>query len=349
VRASCLWCKSDLIRDPELLGNYHDINPQSVTELTREPTPLEFMRFVSRNQPFVIRSNTHSNGGTLFQKTVERWNVKYLSENMRDKKITVAITPSGNADSVVPLPGGGSIFCKPYEVKEPFSEAVQMICAQEKAKIHGGATRYIQSQNDNLRSEYVGIFADVPETVPWASIALQQEPDAVNFWLGNSHSVSVLHKDHYENIFTQICGQKEFVLLPPVEAPCVNERSVLSATYTPRDDECILGSWDLGKNDLWIKVDYPEEYIPLPTWDPENPMENTTPYSKYSRPIRVTVNPGDILYLPALWYHKVKQRCGDEGICCSVNYWYDMEFAGSFQCTNKLVQDVASLSSQKTD
>jgi jumonji domain-containing protein 7 len=334
-----------------LLENYHDINSQTVTELKREPTPLEFMRFVSRNQPFVIRRSPHSNEGALFQKALERWNVKYLKEKMAGQKVTVAITPSGNADSVVPLPGGGSIFCKPYEVVEAFNQAVSMICNQEIGCVSQGATRYIQSQNDNLRSEYLGIFADVPETVPWASIALEQEPDAVNFWLGNSHSVSVLHKDHYENIFTQICGQKEFVLLPPVEAPCVNERSVLSATYQCKEDEDypLLGFQEIDRSNLFIQVDMPEAYVPLPTWDPDNPTENTSPYSKYARPIRVTVNPGDILYLPALWYHKVKQTSGDENICCSINYWYDMEFAGSFQCTNKFVQDAALLYQHTTD
>jgi jumonji domain-containing protein 7 len=293
----------------------------------------------------VIRRNRDSNEGALFQKAMERWNVKYLSEKLAGQKVTVAITPAGNADSVVPLPGGGSIFCKPYEAMEPFNSAVVMIRDQETGHGSQGATRYIQSQNDNLRSEYLEIFDDVPENVPWASIALEQQPDAVNFWLGNSKSVSVLHKDHYENIFTQICGQKEFVLLPPVEAPCVNERSVLSATYQPkeREDYPMFASWEIDRNDLFIQVDKPEAYVPLPTWDPDNPTENTSLYSKYARPIRVTVNPGDILYLPALWYHKVKQRCGDEGICCSVNYWYDMEFAGSFQCTNKFVQDTASL------
>jgi jumonji domain-containing protein 7 len=330
-----------------LLDNYHDINSQSVTELTREPTPLEFMRYVSRNQPFIIRHHPDSTEATLFKKTLELWSAEYLTERMKGEEVTVAITPSGNADSVVQLPSGGSIFCKPYEVREPFEHAVQAIYAQEKTADYHGATRYIQSQNDNLRSEYVGIFADIPPAIPWAGIALEQSPDAVNFWLGNSHSVSVLHKDHYENIFVQICGQKEFVLLPPVEAPCVNERAVLSATYKPREES--IRPSDLRKEDLCIKVDEPEAYIPLPTWDPDKPKENTTAYSGYARPIRVTVNRGDMLYLPALWYHKVKQTCGYEGICCSVNYWYDMDFTGSFQCTNKFVQDVALLSVQKME
>jgi jumonji domain-containing protein 7 len=305
------------------------------------------MRFVSRNQPFVIRNNPDVQNVSLFKKALELWNADYLSKKMQGQNVTVAITPKGNADAVVPLPNGGSIFCKPHEVLEPFSSALSQILSQEHSPNPLSATRYIQSQNDNLRSEYTGLFDDIPPSIPWADTALSQSPDAINFWLGNSHSTSVLHKDHYENIFVQICGAKEFVLLPPIEVPCVNERSVLSATYQPLN--AALQSADLCKQDLCICIDEPEAYIPLPTWDPDRPGENPTAYSEFARPIRVTVNEGDMLYLPALWYHKVKQIAGNEGICCSVNYWYDMEFSGAFQCTTRFVQEVAGLDGRREE
>lgn len=36
----------------------------------------------------------------------------------------------------------------------------------------------------------------------------------------------------------------------------------------------------------------------------------------------VTVNQGDTLYLPSLWFHHVQQTHG----CIAVNYWYDMQY-----------------------
>lgn len=47
-----------------------------------------------------------------------------------------------------------------------------------------------------------------------------------------------------------------------------------------------------------------------------------------------------MLYLPALWYHKVSQSCDEEGICCAINYWYDMEFSGSFWSMASFVRGV---------
>ena len=78
-------------------------------------------------------------------------------------------------------------------------------------------------ENDNLRNEYATLYTHVQKDIPWARIALQKSPDAVNLWIGNSLSTTALHKDNYENIYVQILGKKHFVLLPPVAYACVAE------------------------------------------------------------------------------------------------------------------------------
>lgn len=64
------------------------------------------------------------------------------------------------------------------------------------------------------------------------------------------------------------------------------------------------------------------EALPFPTWDPDRPQERPTPFSHLCRPVRVSLSEGDLLYLPAGWFHKVRQTCGVEGICVAANYWY---------------------------
>jgi len=39
-------------------------------------------------------------------------------------------------------------------------------------------------------------------------------------------------------------------------------------------------------------------------------------------PLVVTVQPGEVLYLPSLWHHFVEQTGGEEGFCVAVNFWY---------------------------
>ena len=301
------------------------------------------MRYVARNRPFVIKN------GAFDWKARKRWNATYLKEVMSGQTVNVSLTPHGNADSVVDLPAGGSVFVKPYERDEDFVSVLDAIAAQGLSSaedLKRKTIRYAQTQNDNLRDEYTSLFADVPPSIAFARVALEQQPDAVNFWLGSSASVTALHKDNYENIYVQILGRKHFVLLPPCDAPCVGEKEVLAGTYAPRIRNDVKRD-EAGEEELVIKIDEPETYVPFATWDPDVPEQNATEYSKYAKPMRVTLEEGDMLYLPALWYHKVSQSCNDEGLCCAVNYWYDLDFSGGFWSTAGFVRSAGLLSMQQ--
>lgn len=112
-------------------------------------------------------------------------------------------------------------------------------------------------------------------------------------------------------------GQKHLILLPPVAAPCVNEEKLPAATYIPRT----LNSNADGTIELLPKLDEPHEFVPFATWEPASPEINPSAYSKLAAPLRVTLEPGDMLYLPSMWYHRVSLSCGSDEFCCSVNYW----------------------------
>ena len=143
-----------------------------------------------------------------------------------------------------------------------------------------------------MRNEYSTLFSHVEKDIPWARIALQEDPEAVYLWIGNSRSVTALHKDNYENIYVQIIGEKHFTLLPPLAYACVAERELTPASYV-RDGD---GTLEIKKED--------GDKVPFATWDPDRDEGGDgyeTRYSKYTRPVRVTLRKGDMLYLPALW------------------------------------------------
>lgn len=141
-------------------------------------------------------------------------------------------------------------------------------------------------ENDNFRGEYSLLYHDVEADIRWASIALQKEPDAINIWIGNKHSTTALHRDNYENIYCQIVGSKTFVLLAPLETVCINEKFLPCATYAA---------------DMSLTPDDPPAQVPHAVWDPDRPEENPTRFSSLSRPSRIRLDPGDMLYLPACW------------------------------------------------
>ena len=127
----------------------------------------------------------------------------------------------------------------------------------------------------------------VQPSIDWADAALGNENplDAVNLWLGTDQSVTAMHRDSYENIYCQIMGQKHFVLLPPIAAVCVNEQWLSPATY----DHKMNLVQDEGHR------------VPCAIWDPDDSEKNTTAFSHLARPLRVTLEPGDMMYLPTCW------------------------------------------------
>ena len=73
----------------ELLVTYHDMNLSTVEEVFEEPSALEFMQYVARNRPFVIRQGAQS------WKAVDDWSAKYLIDHVGESGVNVAITPYG--------------------------------------------------------------------------------------------------------------------------------------------------------------------------------------------------------------------------------------------------------------
>lgn len=252
----------------ELILNYQQLNGNHVEELLEVPSHLEFMRYVHKGRPFVVK-------GAVGDWPAVQWTDEFLENAMAEKKVKVAVTPSGldlllyylhrpldeellkcnnsNADAVVRDPESKmAYFVKPLEVEEPFADFIRYIRDQERSRDVESLVKYGQarslnqmcylgevallihyiSENDNLRGEYSELYKDVGKDIPWARIALGRVPDAINLWVGNSRSVTALHKDNYENIYCQLIGSKHFVLLPPIESPCVNEKLLSSATYT---------------------------------------------------------------------------------------------------------------------
>jgi len=94
------------------------------------------------------------------------------------------------------------------------------------------------------------------------------------FWIGPARTMTPLHCDYDDNIFAQIWGSKRIFLSPP------------------HHDEFI----------------YPREANPIlfgSPFNPEAPDYQQYPLARQATMIEVIVQPGDMLYVPAGWYHQV--------------------------------------------
>ncbi|XP_076115665.1 bifunctional peptidase and (3S)-lysyl hydroxylase Jmjd7-like [Mytilus galloprovincialis] len=270
---------------------------KTVRVLTKPPTPLVFYReYVSPNKPVLIQ------GAIDHWPAISRWNHDYLRNIIGDLEVTVAVTPNGYADAVT-----NGKFVMPHEKMMKVKEFLKVIENPDEFK----DVYYIQKQNSNLTDEFATLLKDVDSGISWGTEAFGKEPDAVNFWMGDSRAVTSMHKDHYENLYCVVKGWKKFILIPPTDQPFVPYELYDPAVYVQN-----------GNGSFTIKPTDSSDKVPWIAIDPLNPDLALHPEYQKASPIEVTVNEGEMLYLPSLWFHHVQQSHG----CVAVNYWYDMEF-----------------------
>lgn len=308
--------------------------------LDSAPSPLQFLRdHVSANKPCII-----SRSATAHWPAIDRslWiDDDYLYRTLGFETVSVHLTPNGRADSLVPLPrsesrsgtGSEDLFCfaTPCVQSMRFSEALRMISmvgtssprTSSSSSSFPGVVAYAQQQNDCFRKEYSALAADVEPHIPWATEAFGSLPEAVNLWIGSSLSQTSFHKDHYENLYVVITGEKHFLLLPPTDLHRLYICPYPAARYIASPN-----------GELILELENPERQVPWCSVDPfpsssevmARQMASFPLYFDGPKPFECTVKAGEILYLPSMWFHHVRQSPDRNGRTIAINYWYDMQF-----------------------
>ncbi|XP_008217295.2 bifunctional peptidase and (3S)-lysyl hydroxylase Jmjd7 [Nasonia vitripennis] len=301
--------------------------PTEIIEIEEAISPLDFYRnYVSKNIPVVIR------GGIKHWKALDKWSIPYFKEKLANKLVTVAVTPNGYADAIAKektLHGTNDkeVFVMPEERQMTMNDFLEKLENPRNDSIF-----YIQKQNSNFE-DFFELWKDVDSNIKWATEAFNTKPDAINFWMGDERAITSMHKDPYENIYCVISGEKEFILHPPTDLPWIPYKNYPCAIYK----EVEPGKWitkpinssviftqtnESGKSQSDARTENDTDTLSWIAVDPLSPDYKKYPRYKKANRISVKVSKGDILYLPSLWFHHVKQSHA----CIAVNYWYDMEY-----------------------
>jgi hypothetical protein len=117
----------------------------------------------------------------------------------------------------------------------------------------------------------------------------------VSFRFGDGNHTSVTHSDHTENVMAVLSGEKKFTIWSPGQRAymhLVSKPSYVSMpSYITVPDTMLSGE------------------VPLDT--------KQFPCAAHARPLHVTLHAGDILFLPAFWFHRVESF----GRSLAVNWW----------------------------
>ncbi|KAM0788701.1 hypothetical protein ACM66B_002797 [Microbotryomycetes sp. NB124-2] len=324
--------------------DHQSFNSSFVAQLDHMPTDLEFARFVHTNRPVLIKSTRgrqrkrpgssaaeHGDDeDSIWFKAIDNWTNEYLCEKLGDKKLNIAVTPDGRADSIVKSKDGSRpMFIEPATVEMTMRQLFTKLDPPHE-RLDSGPVYYLQSQNGNLGDEYQALRDDVGKDGPeFARRVFGAPPDVSNIWIGDDRSVTSLHKDPYENIYLVVRGSKTFQLLPPTSMTILPEVECQHSTlsFNPTTLQFNPDESPDTKDVRWIDLDLTgqDEYRGV-------------------KVLRVEVEQGDLLYLPALWYHQVSQSVGhppepssstppfqeeyadvrSKRATIAVNWWYDM-------------------------
>jgi hypothetical protein len=109
----------------------------------------------------------------------------------------------------------------------------------------------------------------------------------INLWTGGQGCVTHLHYDTDHNFLVQVRGRKEVTL------------------FSPDDTRYLYFKKRSNSHVSEVNID--------------NVDEARFPLYKNATPLPCVLEPGDILYMPPVWWHQVKSL----DMCININFWWD--------------------------
>lgn len=275
--------------------------------------------------------------------------------NLSERLVKVTVTPNGRADALFDqnqlIESGDQnekiepIFILPEERIIPFDtflvhlkEQSKFVKSKSNKKLLHKSNKfynktnyyYIQTQNDNLRKDFPDIL-ELLGDLDIGDICFGEDAEAINLWMGTDGSSSSLHRDYYENLYIVVEGTKEFTLYPPFMQPYVYEKQYPVGEWKETSKQ----EWEIINKEttnVWCSV------------TPEMPFDQSKfPWFDKVIPFKIKLHPGDLLYLPNMWYHQVSQSTtSSSDYVIAVNYWFSMVFGSTYHY-NQMIENISEL------
>ena len=178
---------------------------------------------------------------------------------------------------------------------ESFSEEPMSFAEAARQIASGDGGRQLYLMQTSIPKHFPELMKQI--RVPrWVPNVLET---SINLWFGRS-SVTPLHYDATNNFFAQQYGEKQWTIFSPNDTDNVYPHPVDSKMQH-------LSSVDINDPDL-----------------------EAHPNFRLARPIRFTVRAGELLYLPAFWWHQVSSP----HVSTSVSIWWMPDLQQYIQAPN---------------
>lgn len=244
-----------------LPGQAQSLRGMTVVPRVDPPSLAEFEeRYVKRSQPVILR------GAIDDWPAMKLWSLEYFKQRFGDREVPVVRLKNGT-----PYDVSSGVF---YE-KMRVGDYVDLLEPGDPIDLS------MAFRVDEVMPE---LFDDALRPIYCRDASWCRS----RFWFAAPGTKGPLHRDLTENLFAQIVGRKEMIMLDRRLTRMVHSHSVLSGV---------------------------PNYSPV---DAEAPDLERYPRFRGAPLMLAQVEPGDLFYIPSLWWHQA--RSTDTSI--SINFWW---------------------------
>ena len=184
--------------------------------------------------------------------------------------------------------------------------------------------------NPNNMSAYLE-YSSIREYFPELEYDLDEMPFAsdilrlshLNIWISNGRTLGKLHFDPFDNFLCQLRGNKRLTIFEPHRNHDLYEAHIQEAMlgYDPKSGK--FRNHELLDSTSMVMS-------PIDILNPD--IDRFSNFTR-AKPMECYLNEGDVLFLPAFWWHEVQSYPNKiEERNLAVNFWYEPFLTKEFPC-----------------
>ncbi|XP_019626192.1 PREDICTED: uncharacterized protein LOC109471344 [Branchiostoma belcheri] len=264
-----------------------------------------FHNYVKRSRPIIIT-------GAMEQWNVfEKWSNDFLRERFGKEEVHIKLTPGGEYEGVeeASLWEDFGTFQIPRHVKDQLMFPDLVVVRPATLNLKFG--KFLDMIEETARSEVKNIsayleYSSIPQYMPSLEADIPGFPFVnslltrrhLNMWLSDGNTLGKLHFDPFDNLLCQISGKKAVILFEP------HDNSKLYEAHIP---EAILG-YNNRTGTFRRKTLLDSTSMVMSPVDILKPNFKRFPQFAAALPVNCTIEEGEVLYMPAHWWHRYSTR-----------------------------------------